>query len=135
FFSSVRKHQRPSRSSGSDQPVRLSTPHESGARSRFIRRNRQPYPPLHGRQIPPRFSRQSEDASNFGGNGKILSENSEYRPVQRSHPQRQLFARLVSHPPVLAQRRRTLHHSAMRCHARSQDRQAQRGLLQNASFR
>ncbi len=67
--------------------------------------------------------------------GKVLSENSLHRPLQRSHSPRQLLARRVSHPAMLAKRRRPLHHPPVRSHARSQNRQAQRRHVPNASLR
>ena len=66
--------------------------------------------------------------------GKILSENSFYRPLQRSHSARQFLTRRFPHSAVLAERCRPVYHSALCSHPRPQDRQTQRRNVQNAGL-
>ena len=131
----LRKPQGLSRTEAAHQPVRLRAAHEPGARSRFARRSRRPHSPLHGRQVAARLPRQSEDAAHARRDGQVLPQDRFHRPLQGSHQARQLLAARLPHPAMLAEGWRTLHHAALRHHARSEDRQAQRRHVPHAGLR
>ena len=131
----VSEHQRPPRLASPHQPVWLGGPHESRARSGLARRGRRSHPCLHGRQVSARLPRQGQNAAHAGRDGQVLSEDGHHGRLQGSHQARQLLAARLSHPAMLAERCGTLHHSALRDHPRSQNRQAQRRHVSHAGLR
>ena len=84
---------------------------------------------------PQGFLDKVQDVADAGGDGQVFSEDSVRPAVQGSHQAGRFLAARFSHPAMLAERCRPIHHVALRDHAGSEDREAQRRHVSHAGLR